>query len=871
MARGKDEKEIKLKIDAKGSATTLKELRADARKLKAVLANINPDDKGKIKKYKAELDKVEKATRKVGEETGLVKKRIGQAAKETTAWQRATSKLGGIMKTAFAATGILFLIDKGTELVMGLGQIGKEAQEVRRQIAVLTGVSGDELDKLTAKTMTVADAMGEDYAKVIQANNVAIQKFGENGEVALDKIQKAALLAVDPNNELLDVITEYSPKVAEAGLSFDGFLATLIRSERAGAKNLDTVADFYQEFGQRIREQTKATSDALAPLGTSFRDELFVEINNGSIDANEALGRVVKRMNGMELATNQVQTIIADVFGSQGEELTIDFIRNLDNVQGSFDDLVNSADEYTLAQLRIQEAQEKFNLIVTKVADSVSSFFAELLVKSDPIINVFTDLWKEVETLYNQFVNILRSMGLFKDQSSAVETVVNLLAGALTLVTTPLKLILRLINAITNAGISLYNRFEFLRGFLGGFSASVLSVFTDLKEGIVNTFSSVGDLFEGIFNLDPGKIKESLTKLDNQFKGSLKRLGENAASAYIDGYYNSINNQIKPIGTGTSSVSTSNTSTDSISGNALGGAAPASPVVSQKVAEVEQLKKLDAVILGDRVKHIQDMASLTEASITKEQEMREKSLESIKQFNEAKINTEKEVLQHAANTTEDIANFLLEDEENRKKHAGAIKAFQIANVKIKLISEVQAIWEKANENPLNALIPGSAAVIAGAKTALAIARSNQAVSAIQNQQFGGGGELYGPSHARGGIKGWGGFGNLEAEGGEFMINKYAYANNRAIVNRINKAGKFSRFGLISLETGGALPTPSDAAIAALGTSQQNNQSNQLSEELLMEIRRLRADINSFEREKEIYIPAQKIEDTLSKRAKIRNY
>jgi len=67
------------------------------------------------------------------------------------------------------------------------------------------------------------------------------------------------------------------------------------------------------------------------------------------------------------------------------------------------------------------------------------------------------------------------------------------------------------------------------------------------------------------------------------------------------------------------------------------------------------------------------------------------------------------------------------------------------------------------------------------------------------RKFKDGGELDGPSHDAGGIKGTGRFGNIEVEGGEYIINKQATRNNKDLLNKINMEGRWKKF-----ENGGEL-------------------------------------------------------------------
>ena len=86
-----------------------------------------------------------------------------------------------------------------------------------------------------------------------------------------------------------------------------------------------------------------------------------------------------------------------------------------------------------------------------------------------------------------------------------------------------------------------------------------------------------------------------------------------------------------------------------------------------------------------------------------------------------------------------IAELLSSDEKSRKKHAAAIKAFEIGNVWINAYAEISGIWKESNLSTLNRLIPGWGPTFAAIQTAFAVGRATAATRKIAAQQFAGGG------------------------------------------------------------------------------------------------------------------------------------
>ena len=73
--------------------------------------------------------------------------------------------------------------------------------------------------------------------------------------------------------------------------SAEQFIAVSIAAANSGIYS-DKGLDAVKEFGLRIREQTKATGDALRKaLGSEFTDKLFSDLNRGAISTVDALGQ----------------------------------------------------------------------------------------------------------------------------------------------------------------------------------------------------------------------------------------------------------------------------------------------------------------------------------------------------------------------------------------------------------------------------------------------------------------------------------------------------------------------------------------------------------------------------------------------------
>lgn len=86
------------------------------------------------------------------------------------------------------------------------------------------------------------------------------------------------------------------------------------------------------------------------------------------------------------------------------------------------------------------------------------------------------------------------------------------------------------------------------------------------------------------------------------------------------------------------------------------------------------------------------------------------------------------------------ADLLTQDEKKKQKHAGVIKALQIANIQVNLAAEISGIYANAQKSAIAQLLgPVAGAVLANVQAALAVVRAGVQSAKIQSTKFAGGG------------------------------------------------------------------------------------------------------------------------------------
>lgn len=172
------------------------------------------------------------------------------------------------------------------------------------------------------------------------------------------------------------------------------------------------------------------------------------------------------------------------------------------------------------------------------------------------------------------------------------------------------------------------------------------------------------------------------------------------------------------------------------------------------------------------------------------------------------------------------------DEKARKKHSGAIKAIQVAQVQIDSIREIQGIWASVSNVPF----PFNT-ILGAALTAGSVARAIGAVVKIENTKFAGGGPT-GPGYGMPDSTGFKPAGIVHEDewvGPKWMVNSPQYGPTIHYLESVRKRG-FAEGGYSTT------PTPSVTGIVLPGVNQEMLQAF---DKMSSEMRGMRNDIANW--------------------------
>ncbi len=225
---------------------------------------------------------------------------------------------------------------------------------------------------------------------------------------------------------------------------------------------------------------------------------------------------------------------------------------------------------------------------------------------------------------------------------------------------------------------------------------------------------------------------------------------------------------------------------------------------------------------ADEIRKREEEKKVIEEKIGKERLENERRLEALK----------KQALQEGTQALGDVfsvaADLLSQDEKRKAKHAGVVKALQIAQIQVNLATEISGIFANAQQSAIAKLLgPVAGSVLAFVQAAAATVRAGIQSAKVQSAKFARGTIQYaetgifgGRPHSQGGTKGYfddGTVVEVEKDEAWAVVNKRNTPLLRALswVNAYGGHGKpfFERGGALRFDTGG-LPTVNTTPIGA---------------------------------------------------------
>lgn len=272
----------------------------------------------------------------------------------------------------------------------------KEATKLTKQF---TDYSGNQLKEYRSEVQALADYYGKDFKEMLIVVNTLSKQFGIDAFDALELIKDGFIANADLGGDYLDILKEYSPSFKEAGISADQFIAIIAQTNQMGIfsdKGIDTI----KEANIRLREMNTSTADALDGIGISSK-RVQQELQSGYKTTFQIMQEVSLRLNELPPTSQKVGAAIADIFGGQGEDAGLNYIRTLKDISTDLDVVKEKTGELGRVEEDMIESQTELTKEISLLFDATGGTFEKMTSKVKMFANdVLASLIREVRMLF---------------------------------------------------------------------------------------------------------------------------------------------------------------------------------------------------------------------------------------------------------------------------------------------------------------------------------------------------------------------------------------------------------------------------------------------------------------------------------------
>lgn len=183
-----------------------------------------------------------------------------------------------------------------------LSQCHQELTTLKQNLTSVNDLSLESQKSIMEQILTVNDLFGTSTEEVARTLQIMTESgLIETAEEGLDIITYGFQNGANYSVELLDVLSEYSPKFQDLGLDAQEAMAYLIQGAENGAFNLDKVGDAMKEFSIRAVDGSDDTAAAFRALGLAGQD-MSEDIEKAKEKANTYAEKIEDLTDKLQLA-----------------------------------------------------------------------------------------------------------------------------------------------------------------------------------------------------------------------------------------------------------------------------------------------------------------------------------------------------------------------------------------------------------------------------------------------------------------------------------------------------------------------------------------------------------------------------------------
>lgn len=418
--------------------------------------------------------------------------------------------------------------------------------EATRLTHEFTGLTGDELVSVRNEIQAIADTMGKDYKDTLSTVDALMANYGLTAQQSMQVVEDGFESGADLSGDMLQKIQQYAPTFHDAGISADQMVA-ILQQTRSGIFS-DKGLDIITMASKRIREMSTGTRSALEGIGIDV-NKVQEDLASGARSTFDVVQEISTKMKNFGADSQQVGSVLKDVFGRQGADAGIKLIEQLDTMSTSLEDVKKQTGEWGKDQEENIKVTAELNGAWSALFDmtdngwesmvhEVEHFAKESLVS---VLKGIIGLVNWFVRLYNNAVIVragVQSMvAQFKILWSAAKLVINLIVDGFKGIGRGIELFVNTTRAAFKAVSGAAQGFGKILSGIAHFSMS------EIKEGMADVQKSV----VGGFRSALSGLTSTIRRQGGEVLGDLAKFGRESWSAYEDAFRSAAKGGLKEL------------------------------------------------------------------------------------------------------------------------------------------------------------------------------------------------------------------------------------------------------------------------------------------------------------------------------------
>ena len=418
--------------------------------------------------------------------------------------------------------------------------------EATRLTHEFTGLTGDELVSVRNEIQAIADTMGKDYKETLSTVDALMANYGLTAQQSMKVVEDGFASGADLSGDMLSKIQQYAPTFHDAGISADQMVA-ILQQTRSGIFS-DKGLDIITMASKRIREMSTGTRSALEGIGIDV-NKVQDDLASGARSTFDVVQEISTKMKNFGADSQQVGSVLKDVFGRQGADAGIKLIEQLDTMSTSLEEVKKQTGEWGKAQEDEIKAVAELNGAWSAMFDMTDNGWEMMIHKVKYFaLESLTSVLKGIIGLVNWFVRLYNNavivragvqsmVAQFKILWSAAKLVINLIVDGFKGIGRGIELFVNTTRAA----------FKAVSGSAQGFGKILSGIahlsLSEIKDGMADVQKSV----VGGFRSALSGLTTTIRRQGGEVLGDLAKFGRESWSAYEDAFRSAAKGGLKQL------------------------------------------------------------------------------------------------------------------------------------------------------------------------------------------------------------------------------------------------------------------------------------------------------------------------------------